>query len=1369
MATNNTAIPTYPPFDCHGENVSVRWTKWINRLTKNVFVAYNITDATHQKALVLTLGGDELNDIVDSFTETQLAGNEHNDVLQKLVKTLNEHFNPKQNLEYQRYVFRQTKQLEGETAEKFRTRLSQLADTCDFHDKDVEIKSQLILGAACEKVTRKGLAEPKITLDQLTEYAKTLEITSSQQKDIRQTPQMPQTNVNTVQYKTKAKAQSGAARPQKQRRARSRSPTPTCFNCGKTWPHKGDQRNCPARNFNCEACYKQGHYTKLCRSTGEKGSDKHELWHKKRSVRNVNTESSDSEQENSDIEYAHALNNGDAKLPLVTVHINGRQVKMLIDTGASVNIIDETTWRSQFMGPKLLPLNKAHITLVPYGSKQKIQVMGKCEVKIEHGANKIHSTIYIVKGKYGCLLGYKSATDLSLISMVQRVDTTPLEDTIHHKFPKLFSGIGKLKGVKVKLHIDPAVQPTAISHRRVPFHLRAKVEAKLKELEEQDIIERVEGPTPWVSTIVTPPKPNDPSDIRLCVDMRGPNRAIQRERHVTPTIEEVLADLNGAKLFSRLDLNNGYHQLLLDESSRYITTFSSHIGLWRYKRLNFGISCASEIFQNTIRITLQGLEGVLNVSDDILVYAGNQDQHEKRLRAVLERLQQRGLTLNGKKCQFAQTSLTYLGYRFNSDGVSVDPSKVEDISRATAPTNPTQVRSFLGLANYCARFVPQFATISAPLRQLTKKGIQWSWNAEHQEAFEEIKRILSSERVMTYFDPMKNTEVLVDASPVGVAAILTQKSKNGRVHTVSYASRALTEVEKRYSQTEREALAVVFGCEKFHLYLFGQPFTILTDHRPLIPMFNNAKAKLPARIERWVLRLQQYDMQVSCRPGHDNPADFTSRHPAETTRVSRGEKVAEEYINFVAAEAVPIALDLQVIKQHTMDDAQLQAVIQALQSNRWPKNLTAFLKIKHELAVTADQSIVMRGTRIVLPQALQDQAVQIAHEGHLGIVKTKQLLRSKVWFPGIDKRVQQLMDHCIACQANTAKQERAPIQMTALPDGPWKNLAADFYGPLPSGEHLLVIIDEYSRYPIVEPVSRLTAEAIIPVFDRIMAMFGIPQGLKTDNGPPFNSSAFKHFASTLGFKHHRVTPYWPEANGEAERFMKTLGKALRSAVTSGTPWKQGLTKFLRNYRNAPHSTTCIAPAASLFGRELANKLPNLADLEDIGEHDRQGKAKIKAYAEKKRRVRETELEVGDTVLVRQERKNKLSSHYDPKPYTVTDVKESQVTAEQHKGRSVTRNSSFFKKVPKGVTEGQKLDIDSDSDDDIDITALVPNPTVAQQGTPAAVPAPAPQRPSQQNIDVPEAAIQPHPPDTQVPRSSGRPRQQPKHFNDFVLK
>lgn len=288
-----------------------------------------------------------------------------------------------------------------------------------------------------------------------------------------------------------------------------------------------------------------------------------------------------------------------------------------------------------------------------------------------------------------------------------------------------------------------------------------------------------------------------------------------------------------AEWFSKLDLKWGYHQIELELESRALTTFVTHTGLWRYKRLMFGISSAPEMYQHVIRQVLQGIDGVHNISDDIVVFGKTVQEHGTRLHQVLKRLQEKQLTLNKDKCVFRMKEMEFMGHVLSKNGVGATQSKVEAVQNTRQPNNATEVRSFLGLVNYCGRFIPNLATIAEPLRRLTRSTCTWSWGKEQEAAFKALKLALASSQTMAYYSQEADTQVIVDASPVGLGVILTQAQADGAYKPVYYASRALTDVERRYSQTEREALAIVWACEKFHVFLYGREFSMITDHKPL--------------------------------------------------------------------------------------------------------------------------------------------------------------------------------------------------------------------------------------------------------------------------------------------------------------------------------------------------------------------------------------------------------------------------------------------------------------------------------------------------------------------------------------------------------
>ena len=351
------------------------------------------------------------------------------------------------------------------------------------------------------------------------------------------------------------------------------------------------------------------------------------------------------------------MNGNTNKAPSCVVTIGETQVKMTIDSGASVNIIDEHTYNNLTEPPPLLPPTSV---IYAYGSTCPLPVSGSINVNISHKDVTIQSRIQIVRGEGGNLLGYKTAIDLGLITIAQSISNKNVEET--QQFSGLFNGIGKMKDKVVKLHIDNTVRPKQQPHRRIPFHVRKDVDNELERLLSLDIIEKAVGPTPWVNPIVVVPKKS--GQIRICVDMREANKAITREKHLVPTIDELITDLNGATVFSTLDLASGYHQLELNPSCRYITTFSTHQSLYRYKRLMFGINAASEIFQHAVAEMLHGLKGVKNISDDIIVYGTSTEDHDENLRAALTRIQEFNVTLNKEKCRFSQPSVTFYGHVF---------------------------------------------------------------------------------------------------------------------------------------------------------------------------------------------------------------------------------------------------------------------------------------------------------------------------------------------------------------------------------------------------------------------------------------------------------------------------------------------------------------------------------------------------------------------------------------------------------------------------------------------------------------------------------------------------------------------------------
>ena len=1286
-----------PPFESFNieDNASLgpRWKKYLARFELLVTATDLGGQPARKRALLLHYAGEQVFEIYDTFTDQQ-KGEDNEEGYQRLKTSLSEYFEPKKNIDYEVFVFRQAKQEQNETTDSFCTRLRKLASTCDFQDTNREIKSQIITGCRSNRLRRRGLRDT-CTLDELLQQARSLELADHRAEEMEKESHTANSLRSSHKHGDWRKRQETSKASHK-----SQKPNQQCRNCGGSWPHPGGRESCPAFGKECDSCHKFNHYWKYCKSGAAKprkqkqnpkqkpNTRRQKPSHGIRQVRDDERDAESSESDSGEEDYIFTVR-GRANLPHFDILVGKtkQKIRFLADSGASVNLISKQTFDK--MEPKPI-IENSSTKIYAYGSPSPINVIGQFKTRLQAGNQTCVSTIQIVEGTEGPVLSWNTCRELHLLTESVLTNSAGSESVnathFADNFPKLFDNqtaeFAKIKDTKIKLHIDENVKPIAQRHRRIPFHTRKDVEKELEKLEERGIIEKVDGPTPWISPVVVVPKKQ--GGVRLCIDMREANKAIGREKHPMPTIDDLITDLNGATKFSKLDMSQAYHQLELDESSRYITTFSTHVGLRRYKRLLFGVNAASEIFQNTLASILADIPGVRNLSDDIIVYGATQEDHDRALRATLQRLEEVGARLNREKCVFSADQLTFFGHIFGEKGIKADPDKIQSIIKAPTPENASEIRSFLGMTQYVSRFIPDYATITEPLRNLTKKDVKWKWSEKENQAFENLKQALSDPPVMAYFDQKQETTVIVDASPVGVGAILTQNNK-----VISYASRALTPTEQRYSQTDREFLAVVYGVEHYHLYLYGSSFRVITDHKPLLGIVNS-QSPTTARMERWRLRLMPYNMTLEYKPGKDNPADFLSRHPH--TIPNRDNK-AENYISYIVSNAVPKSLTLDEIREATALDGKLLKVMDAVKTGRWhTSELTSFAKISNEISVTG--GVVLRGNRIVIPESLQKRVIKIAHQAHQGIVKTKQCLREKVWFPGIDVLVEAEIKSCIPCQAsNPQTANREPLQPSKLPSKPWTELSMDFAGPFPSGELLMVVIDDYSRFPEVEIVSSTSNACVLPKLESIFARQGYPEVLKTDNGPPMNSSQFTEFTNSCGIKHRKITPLHPEANGEAERFMRTLNRAIRAATAEGVNFKSRLTTFLRIYRATPHSSTGVSPFEALYGRKMSFGLPssNLPihttkihhsnpDLHSqILRRDNLSKEKMRTYADARRHTKPSTLQNGDMVLVKQKRQNKLTPPFCPAPYEITSRKGSMVTARRGQ-HEITRNSSHFKAV-----------------------------------------------------------------------------------------
>ena len=448
-----------------------------------------------------------------------------------------------------------------------------------------------------------------------------------------------------------------------------------------------------------------------------------------------------------------------------------------------------------------------------------------------------------------------------------------------------------------------------------------------------------------------------------------------------------------------------------------------------------------------------------------------------------------------------------------------------------------------------------------------------------------MKKLITSDMVLTHYDPGRPLRVACDASPVGIGAVLSHIMDDGSERPIAFASRTLSKAERNYSQIDKEALALVWGVKKFHLYLFGRHFTLMTDQEPLTSIFNPRKgipAMTVAGLQRYALFLAgfEYSIEYKNTTQHGN-ADGLSRLPLEEARHKETVDPVEIF-QVSQMEVLPVSADM--IRQATQRDPIFSRVMEYTKQG-WPavceKELEPFYRRKDEL--TIEDGCLMWGLRVLIPPKHQTQVLDELHDSHLGVVEMKALARSYVWWPGMDKAIEQVSKGCTGCQLTQSNPKIAPLHSWEWPARPWQRIHVDFAGPF-LGTMFLIVVDAHSKWPEVIPMTTTSATRTIEELRKLFTAHGLPEQLVSDSGPQFIADEFRVFMRSNGIKHIKSAPYHPATNGLAERFVQTFKQALRAAMTEKKPLSQNLANFLLAYRTTPHTMTGETPAMLLMGR-----------------------------------------------------------------------------------------------------------------------------------------------------------------------------------------
>lgn len=754
-----------------------------------------------------------------------------------------------------------------------------------------------------------------------------------------------------------------------------------------------------------------------------------------------------------------------------------------------------------------------------------------------------------------------------------------LKSEIQQKFPFLISGDSSqpISGYTVDIVLKQDAIPIFHKPYTIPFKYRENVDQELDRMVESGILVPVRSST-WASPIVVTPKKD--GSIRIRLDGKATlNRFISTEHYPLPLIDDILASLSRFKVFCKIDLTGAYLQVKLSDASQELCTINTHRGLFKYTRMPFGISSAPSLFQSIIDQILLGTEAVPYL-DDIVVGGKSLQECKRNLFAVLDKLSQHKVQINWTKSCFFEEEIEYLGFRLTSGGIRPSSSKVDAICHAPAPKDVSQLQSFLGLLNYYHRFLPNLSSELRPLYELLRKERKFVWSSACQIAFDNSKKLLVTNDVLEPYDPSKPLILTTDASPYGVGAVLSHQV--GQIEKpVCFASSTLTPAQLNYGQIHKEALAVMFGVSKFHKYLYGTEFTLVTDSSALKQIFNPQKGSTAvaiSRLHRWAVILSNYSYRVVHRPGKSiGNADALSRLPLPDENRIEHMSVAEHNLQKY--------FGIDEIREQLSRDTILCKVVQYVKHG-WPQNveseLKPYAKISSNLEV--EDKCLYFDDRVVVPKLLQRHIMEKLHENHDGVVRMKMLGRIYFWWKGFDKDVCDFVKSCVTCQ-KTQKIRKEIVDSKWPPTNhAFERIHLDLFHF--ESQTFLILVDSYSKFIDVKLLRRTDASSVLEKLEEVYTYFGLPSEVCSDNGPPFNSSLFIEACQQNNIKVLKSPPYHPQSNGLAERGVQTIKTVLKKYLLDEKfkpiPIQRKLNRILFNYRNTPSTSTGRTPSSLLF-------------------------------------------------------------------------------------------------------------------------------------------------------------------------------------------
>ncbi|XP_054272605.1 uncharacterized protein K02A2.6-like [Macrosteles quadrilineatus] len=1129
-----------------------------------------------------------------------------------LIALLKQYLDPQPSVWARQHNFIVREQMVGESVTDFTVELKKLVTPCEFKcscgksTAETMLRLQFIRGLRDAEIRTKLLqVESDKTFQEVINTAKIMElsktentmITSSQHKaEINQVI----SNTTNKQFNTNSEMRIKST-GHNNSSFTFQSLKGKCYRCGDE-KHKANK--CKFTEHWCRKCGKMGHIARVCLSENSMAKFKN--------LRNTcQADVLVEEDESYEMNLITSKNSDKFNLE---VNIEGNEITMELDTGAALSTISYKDYMNLGLNKSI---HKTKVELRTY-TGEVFEPVGYVFVKCTYKNHNFIGKLYVINRNVDPIFGRDWIREVkldwadirSITSSYMHADIDRLIENYKDVFEQ---NIGVIPEVEGHIQLLEDAKPVYMKPRLVPYALRPKVEEELDRLEKIGIISKVEQ-SDWGTPIVPVVKPS--GKIRICADFKVTlNKQIKDIKYPIPRIEDIFAKMSGGKYFCTLDISNAYLHMAMDQESALLQTISTHKGQYKVNRLMFGIKTAPALWQGLMDKILSGIDGVQCFFDDIIIQGSTESEALTRLESVLKVIRRHNLKLNKDKCKFFQTQIDYLGHTIDQNGLHKNKDKVEAILKSPKPSNVSELRTFLGLTNYYQKFIPNLNTILNPLHNLLKAHTKFVWTRECDKCVEKVKAEIASDRVLAHFDENETLVLATDASPVGLGIVLSHRYKDGTERPISFASRSLTASEKKYSQIDKEALAIYWGLKKFYHYCYGRKFILVTDHKPLVSIFDPYRT-LPTmtatRIFNYAHFLSGFDYTIEYRntKSHGN-ADYMSRFPNEHPPTNQIDQHKAFFINQI--ESMPVTHEN--IANETSNDNELKPLLKALQDGTDLEHIG----LKNN-EYSLHDGCIFRGSRVVIPEKLQGKVLNELHLGHLGVVKMKNLARSFCYWKHIDRNIEDLAKSCRPCCLKQNLPEKVDVHPWLVPSGPWQRIHIDFAGPI-YGQYLFVIVDAYSKWVEVIPTKTTTSNWCIQQLRKLFSTFGYPFTLVSDNGPNFTSSIFNQFLQACGVTHKFSAPYHPATNGQAERFVQTVKKQLIAMENDGGDLHFKINHILMSLRNATNATGSSAYEL-MFGRRIRTRLDLMKKPQDHTEMP-DGCTKIKR-----------EFRVGDRVQMR---------------------------------------------------------------------------------------------------------------------------------------